>query len=43
MASNALFMSNVISSVVRGGHLELMQSCTFCVMSVNNVVEWCSL
>lgn len=40
MASKALLRSIVISSV----HLELMQSFSFCVRLVRNVVvKWCGL
>ena len=38
MASKALLMSIVISSVLCGGLLELMPSFTFCVRLVSNVV-----
>lgn len=44
MASKALLMSIVISSVLCGGRLELMPSCIFCVRLVSSVVvEWCGL
>ena len=38
MASNALLMSIVISSVLCGGRLEFMPSCTVCVRLVSSVV-----
>ena len=44
MASKALLMSIVMSSVLFGGLLEFMPSCTFCVRFVSSVVvEWCGL
>ena len=44
MASNALLISIVTRSVLCGGRLELMPSCTVCVRLVSSVVvEWFGL